>query len=54
LRIDRDIVIFLLLLLAVVLVNALPLPPLVRLPLFILVVILQALFVYQGLRRHRR
>lgn len=52
-RLDRDFIIFVVLVLAVVLLNALPIPPTVKLPLFILVVLLQALFVYHGIKRHR-
>ena|GEM_PF-2769388 len=51
---DRDMIIFILLLLAVVAINAFPIPPGLRLVLFILIVIAQVIFVYQGLRRHRR
>lgn len=52
-RFDRDMQIFLVLLFSVVLVNVLPLPPIVRLPIFILVVIAQAVFIYRGLTRKR-
>jgi len=52
-RFDRDVLIFVVLLLSVVLLNVLPIPPSLKLPLFIVVVILQALFVYQGIKRHR-
>jgi len=51
---DRDMIIFILLLIAVLAVNAFPLPAALRLVLFALIVIAQVIFVYQGLRRTRR
>lgn len=53
-RLDRDFLIFVVLLLSVVLLNVIPMPAALKLPLFIVIVILQALFVYNGVKRHRR
>lgn len=51
---DRDMLIFILLLISVVSLNHFPIPPGPRLLLFVIIVIAQAVFVYQGLRRSRR
>jgi len=51
---DRDFIIFLLLLAAVLVLNAFPIPPVPRLVLFILIVVAQAVFVVNGIRRSRR
>lgn len=51
---DRDFVIFILLILSVVSLNYFPIPPGPRLFLFVLIVIAQVVFVYQGLKRSRQ
>lgn len=51
---DRDFVIFLLLLASVVSLNYLPIAPGPRLFLFVLIIIAQVVFVYQGLKRSRK
>lgn len=51
---DKDMIIFLLLLVSVVALNHFPIPPGLRLFLFVIIVIAQVIFVYQGLRRSRR
>jgi len=50
---DRDYLIFFLLLLGVVLLNVIPLPQTLRMVLFALLVVAQAIFIYNGLRRGR-
>lgn len=51
---DRDMLIFILLLVAVIAINAFAIPATLRLILFILIVAAQVLFVYHGLKRSRR
>ena len=51
---DKDLIIFILLLVSVVSLNYFPIPPGLRLFLFIIIIIAQVIFVYQGLRRSRR
>lgn len=50
---DRDFLIFFLLLIGVVLLNIIPMPSQLRIAFFIILVIMQVLFIYNGLRRGR-